>query len=218
MRFRAGGGRPPASHEVLLIAGSGEAWYLAGMPWPEQEPFDEVGTYRITPAPEETAWLTRLADAAVAAGAETQGPADAGTERVRTAAGEVRWSPEDRPAPASALVTAARAVITAAREHPVAVVRAALRGDALELTNAGEQAVAVGPGEAHPGDGGSPLRLAAADPVALCLPPRLEPHRPVTVRLPAAPAAVAVHVPFRPALEGEGEWVDGWLLATAPRS
>ena len=47
LRFFAGGGQPPQSHEVLLVEADGSGWYLTGLPWPEQPPFDEIGRYRV---------------------------------------------------------------------------------------------------------------------------------------------------------------------------
>ena len=66
LRFFAGGGQPPQSHEVLLVEPDGEGWYLTGMPWPEQPPFDEIGRYRVELGAEGYERLAALARAVIA--------------------------------------------------------------------------------------------------------------------------------------------------------
>ena len=228
LEFRAAGGRPPASHEVLLVERSGAAWYLTGLPWPVQPPFDEIGAYRIDLGAEAAERLAGEAGAVIAAPPAAPGPADAGLELVRLDGREAHWSPERRPPQAERLVASARAAIAAAREHPFAVVQGTLvDAGRVRLVNRGQHPLAVGEGELRAGWGRrtrapSPLRLAERPPLETPLPPELEPGSPVEVTLgpPGSPEDEAydtlyalVHLRWRPPVAEEGPWLDGWLLA-----
>jgi hypothetical protein len=234
IRFRAGGGRPPRSHEVLLVGPEG-AWYLTGMPWPSQRPFDEIGAYR---ADLDAASVGRLEELARAAAGEPAGPGgepDLGTEAVRFGGSESRWSPEGRSRAAEAFVAAAREVIAELRTRPWGAARGRLHEGRLELVNPGEHPLALGEGEAHVGFGRpdrppSPLRLVVEPATALDLPSHLGPDAPAIRALPdpGSPRPdypghdavyALVHVPFRSPLEGEGNegWVDGWLVCGPSR-
>ena len=229
IRFRAGGGRPPRSHEVLLVEG-GAAWYLTGMPWPRQRPFDEIGAYRGVLDATTAARLEVLARAVAAEPAGPAGDPDLGSEGVRVGDAEARWSPEGRSPAAETFVAAAREVIAGLRSEPWCAIRGRLRDGRLELVNPGPHPLAVGEGEVHVGHGRpdrppSPLRLVVAPSTTLDVPSQLDPAAPATFALPdpGPPPAdypghdavyALVHLPFRSPLEsgGDGGWIDGWLL------
>jgi hypothetical protein len=230
IRFFAGGGRPPRSHEVLLV-GPEAVWYLTGMPWPNQRPFDEIGAYRAEIADVPAGRLEELARAAAAEPGGSGGDPDLGRETVRVGDREARWSPEGRSPAAEEFVTAARGVIAQLRTRPWAAVRAGLSGRNLELVNLGEHALEVGQAEAHvgfgrPGRPPSPLRLVVEPGETLDLPTRLEPRAVASHALPQAGSPpddypghdavyALVHLPFRSPLEDEGKdgWLDGWLIS-----
>jgi hypothetical protein len=243
LEFRAAGGRPPSHHEVLLVEPDGAAWYLTGLPWPAQPPFDEIGAYRAELGRDGAERLTAAAAAALGASG-SPGPADAGLELIRLDGREAHWSPERRPAAAARFVEAARAAIAALRERPWSVVHGRLedagaaaheRGTRLDagaaarvcLVNRGEQPLAVEGGELRAGWGWasrppSPLRLAERPPVALPLPPTLEPGAAIAAELgsPGTPqddeydaVYALVHLRWRPPVARAGEWLDGWLVA-----
>lgn len=234
IRFRAGGGRPPRSHEVLLVGPDG-AWYLTGMPWPSQRPFDEIGAYRADLDAARAGRLEELARAAVEEPAAPDGDPDLGTEAVRFGGSESRWSPERRSRAAETFVAAAREVIAELRTQPWGAARGRLHEGRLELVNPGEHPLVLGEGEAHVGFGRpdrppSPLRLVVEPATALDLPSHLGPDAPEIRALPdpGSPRPdypghdavyALVHLPFRSPLEGEGDegWVDGWLLCGPSR-
>ena len=83
LRFFAGGGQPPQSHEVLLVEPDGTGWYLTGLPWPEQPPFDEIGRYRVELGAEGYERLAALARAVIAEPEPPAGYADSGDESVQ---------------------------------------------------------------------------------------------------------------------------------------
>ena len=175
LRFFAGGGQPPQSHEVLLVEADGEGWYLTGMPWPEQPPFDEIGRYRVELGAAGYERLAALARAVIAEPEPAAGYADSGSESVRLDEAEASWSPPERSAAAQAFVDAAREAITAARARPDAVARAELGDGRVTLTNRGEHPLPVAGGEVRAGWGPAdqppaPLRLAYAEPAAVALP------------------------------------------------
>ena len=229
IRFRAGGGRPPSSHEVLLV-GPESAWYLTGMPWPSQPPFDEIGAYHADLGAASAAGLEELARAAAEEPAAPGGDPDLGSEAVRFGGSESRWSPEARSHAAEAFVATAREVIAELRSQPWSVARGSLHDGRLELVNPGEHSLELGEGEAHVGFGRpdrppSPLRLVVEPATALDLPSHLGPDAPAIRPLPdpGSPRPdypdhdavyALVHLPFRSPLEGEGSdgWIDGWLL------
>ena len=189
LRFAAGGGQPPQSHEVLRLEPDGAGRYLTGMPWPEQRPFDEIGVYA---AAADLAPLAELARAVLAAPAPAGGHADAGGESVELDGAAASWGARERGPAAQALVDAVRAVIGAAREHPLAAVRAEAADAGLLLRHRGERPLAVAAGEVHLGRGRaerapSPLRLAGPDPAPFALPAVLAPGATVPVALPAPP-------------------------------
>ncbi|MEO8687337.1 MAG: hypothetical protein ABI611_03830 [Solirubrobacteraceae bacterium] len=227
LRFFAGGGQPPQSHEVLLVEVGGEGWYLTGMPWPEQPPFDEIGAYRVELGAAGYQRLAALARAVIADPEPPAGSADAGGESVRLDDEQASWGARERSAGAQALVGAAREAIAAARERPHAVVRAELAGSHVALSNRGDHPLPVAGGELRAGWGPSdhapsPLRLAAAEPVAVTLPAELAPGEALTFPLPAAvpdgdeeftvPYAL-VSLRWRPEVPGEREELDGWMIA-----
>jgi len=232
LSFRVGGGRPPPSHELLLIEAGGDAWYLTGMPWPGQPPFDEIGAYRGALA-DGGERLRGLARDVVAAEAAPPGPADAGFERLGIDADEVSWNRETRPAPMRRFVDAARAEIAALRRHP----HAALHGELVEgpgvlLVNRGTHPLALAGGELRAGRGRadrppSPLRLLPRPAASIALPAALAPGEPLGLELPdpgpveeegfATPYAL-VHVRWRSPIVDEDEWVDGWLVAGSRRA
>jgi hypothetical protein len=226
LRFRALGGLPPPSHEDLLVAGDGAAWYVTGMPWPRQRPFDEIGAYRMTvDAPASEA----LADAAREVLAEAPmptGSADVGIEGVGLDGAEAYWSQETRPAAAPALIDRARALITAARERPWAVVHGRV-SDAtrVQLTNRGDHPLSVRDGELRAGwglrdDPPTPLELAPRPLAPVALPAELAPRATLTLTLPepgprppsdADAVHALVHLRFRSPIDDD--WIDGWLVA-----
>jgi hypothetical protein len=226
LRFFAGGGQPPRSHEVLRLAPDGNGVYLTGMPWPEQPPFDEIGVYAAASA--DAPGLAALARAALSEGA---GPrhADTGGESITLDGAEASWSPRDRGPATQALVDAARAVIADARTHPLAVVRADLRGGQLTLSHRGERPLrlALTSGELHAGWGPaghppSPLRLAFAPSVEVTLPERLTPGATVALDVPArepvdepefATPYVLLGLRWRPEVPDEPDALAGWLIA-----
>jgi hypothetical protein len=227
LRFFAGGGQPPQSHEVLLVEAGGDGWYVTGMPWPEQPPFDEIGVYRVELGEPGYARLAALARAAVAAPAGDPGFADAGGESLRADGAEAGWSPRARSDAAQAFVDAAREAITAGRERPVAVARASLAGGRVSLTNRGARPLPGAGGELRAGrgpadHGPSPLRLARREPAAVELPAELAPGSTLEVALPSpgpvededfpAPYAL-VNLRWRPGVPGVREEIDGWMLA-----
>ena len=227
LRFFAGGGQPPQSHEVLLVDPGGEGWYLTGMPWPEQPPFDEIGRYRVGLGAEGYERLAELARAAIAAPAAAAGSADAGGGSVRLEGAETGWGARGRSPAAQALVDAARTAITAARDQPSAVARAELGDGHVALSNRGEQPLPVAVGEVRAGWGPddhapSPLRLAYAEPSAVTLPAELAPGDRLELPLPAAapdededfatPYAL-VNLRWRPGVHGERDELDGWMIA-----
>ena len=164
LRFFSGGGQPPQSHEVLLVEADGEGWYLTGMPWPEQPPFNEIGRYRVELAAGGYERLAALARAVIAEPEPEAGYADSGSESVRLDEAEASWSPPERSAGAQAFVDAAREAITAARARPDAVARAELGDGRVTLTNRGEQPLPVAGGEVRAGWGpdDQPPRAAPA--------------------------------------------------------
>jgi hypothetical protein len=227
LRFFAGGGLPPQSHEVLVVPPDGQGWYLTGMPWPEQPPFDEIGTYRAAVGPEGYDRLAGLAEA-VLAGREPEGRyADTGGESIRLDGRERSWSPRERSPGAQALIDAVRSTIAAARDQPIAVARAVLGGDSVRLANCGERALAVEDGELRVGWGPadhppSPLRLATADATPVELPATLEPgaalsfprSEPGPVTDPEFATLYAlVGLRWRPDVRGEPPELDGWIIA-----
>ena len=191
LRFEAGGGVPPQSHEVLRIEPDGDGRYLTGMPWPAQPPFDEIGVYA---ARADFERLRELAQAVLAAPPARAGHADAGGESIELDGATASWGPRERSPAAQALVDAVRAAITDARDRPLAVVRAEPAGTGgLVLHNRGERALAVAAGELHLGWGAadrvpSPLRLAGPDPTPFAFPDALAPGATVELTLPDAAA------------------------------
>jgi hypothetical protein len=227
LRFFAGGGQPPQSHEVLLVEADGEGWYLTGMPWPEQPPFDEIGRYRVALGADGYERPAALARAVIAEPESAAGYADAGSESVRLDDGQASWGARRRSAAAQALVDAAREAITAARARPDAVARAELGDGRVTLTNRGGQALPVADGEVRAGWGPadhapSPLRLASAAPAAVALPAELAPGERIELALPrpapdededlTTPYAL-VSLSWRQGVPGEREEREGWMIA-----
>jgi hypothetical protein len=214
----------------VLLVGRESAWYLTGMPWPRQKPFDEIGAYRSDISPDRVDQLEELAQAAAVEPAPGNGDPDLGVESVRFGNSESRWSPEQRTPAADTFVSAARELIGELRQRPWGAVKGRLHEGYLELVNPGEHALTLGEAEAHMGFGRpdrppSPLRLVSQPAAALELPVLLDPDAPVvhTLREPGrAPpdypghdaVYALVHLPFRSPLESEGDkgWIDGWLL------
>ena len=227
LRFFAGGGQPPQSHEVLLVNPGGEGWYLTGMPWPEQPPFDEIGRYRVELGDGGYERLAALAHAVIAEPEPAARYADTGGESVRMEDAEASWGARERSPAAQALADAARAAITAARDRPSAVARAELGDGCVALSNRGGQPLPVAGGEVRAGWGPAdhppaPLRLAYADPAAVALPAELAPGERVDLPLPdAAPdededfttAYALVSLRWRPGVPGERDELDGWMIA-----
>jgi hypothetical protein len=225
LEFRAGGGRPPSHHEVLRVEPGGDAWYLTGLPWPEQPPFDEIGAYSVELGHELVERLAAAAAPVLDAPPGPPGPADSGLEVVRLDGRQADWSPAVRPPGAEAFVGAARAAIAAAREHPWSAVRGTLVDRSrVRLVGRGEHPLPVQAGELRAGWGRrtrppSPLRLAERPPVEWPLPATLDPGVPVEAELgrPGEPqddefdaVYALVHLRWRaPA----GNWLDGWLVA-----
>jgi len=206
LRFHADGGRPPRSHEELLVEPDGRAGYRTGMPWPAQPPFEEAGVYADVIGPPAAARLHQLARAALADPPPGPQDPDTGAESVCIDGPRVRWDPDHRP-PVSA---AAREVIAYLRGHPLAAVRAARAGtDRLELTNPGRDPVTLRGGEAWAGDG-SPPALVTGEAAALELPASLGPGEAVLV---AAPAGARALVHLEVGLP-QGEALDAWLYVT----
>jgi hypothetical protein len=179
--------------------------------------------------------LEKLARAAAAEPAGPGGDPDLGSEGVRVGDDESRWSPERRSPAAEALVAAAREVISGLRRRPWGAIRGRLHDGGLALVNTGEHPLALGAGETHVGFGRpdrppSPLRLVVAPATPLDVPSQLDPGAPATFSLPdpGAPPTdypghdavyALVHLPFRSPLEDEGEggWIDGWLVCGPSR-
>lgn len=224
VRFFAGGGLPPPSHEELLVGPDGTARYVTAMPWPAQPPFDEIGAYRATADTRAVTRLRQAAAAVLAVAPTPTGSADVGLEGVQVDGAEGYWSQDVRPAAAPGLVDAAREIIAAVRDRPWAAVRGGVRGDGVELVGRGERALTVRDGEVRagwgiPGDPPSPLDLAARPPSPVTLPAQLRPGDVVALALPdpgPAPCPDArvhalVHLRLRSPLD-DG-WLDGWLIA-----
>ena len=231
VRFFAGGGRPPQSHEVLLVPPDGDGWYLTGMPWPRQPPFDEIGVYRAELGADGYERLAALAAGVIAEPAPPRGHADAGGESVRWDGARASWRPGERSPAAEAFADAAREAITAARDRPIAVARAEMAGQRVSLTNRGDHALPVADGEIRAGWGPadhapSPLRLASAAAVAIALPAELAPGASLDIPLPAAgpvededlatPYAL-VSLRWRPQVPGERDELEGWMIAGPDR-
>jgi hypothetical protein len=97
----------------------------------------------------------------------------------------------------------------------------------VRLVNRGEHPLAVEEGELRAGWGRrtrtpSPLRIAERPPLAAALPGTLEPGRAVEAELgpPGTPEDAdydalyaLVHLRWRPPIDREGPWLDGWLVA-----
>ena len=155
------------------------------------------------------------------------GHADAGGESVELDGAAASWGARDRSPAAEAFVDAARAAIGAAREHPLAAVRAEAADGRLVLRHRGERPLAVAAGEVHVGRGRlerppSPLRLAGPDPSPFALPRVLTPGGSVPVALPAPPPVddadfatpyALVHLRWRPEVPGEPDELDGWMIS-----
>jgi hypothetical protein len=215
---------PPQSHEVLLVRSDGSATYLTGMPWPDQEPFDEIGIYAADDVPYRR--LTDAARAAIAAGSGAQRYADSGGESIAIDGEEASWSPRARSGEAEALLSEMRAVIAIARAQPLAVAHAALGDDQVTLSNRGTRALSVTGGDVRAGWGpadrvASPLNLALARPLAVELPRELASGASVTLPLPSpgtvddpafATLNALVHVRWRPEVDGEPDELDGWMV------
>jgi hypothetical protein len=227
LRFFAGGGQPPQSHEVLRLEPDGSGVYLTGMPWPEQLPFDEIGRYSASGDYDRLAALTRAAVAEASASVAGRRYADAGGESVAVDDQEASWSPRQRGPEAAAAVAALREVIASARSRPIAVAEASLSAARLTLRNRGEQPLVVSGGELYAGWGPadrppSPLRLAIAPAVAVALPPRLEPGDTVELDVPdreppedeefATPYAL-LGLRWGAETPGEPAELAGWLIA-----
>jgi hypothetical protein len=227
LRFFSGGGQPPQSHELLLVDPDGEGWYLTGMPWPEQPPFDEIGRYRVELGAAGYERLAALARAVIAEPEPPAGYADSGGESVRLDEAQASWGAPERSPAAQALIDAARAAIAAARDRPSAVARAELGEDRVTLSNRGDHPLTVSGGEVRagwgPGDHApAPLRLAYAEPAAVALPAELAPGDRLDLPLPhAAPdededfttAYALVSLRWRPGVPGERDELDGWMIA-----
>jgi hypothetical protein len=222
LRYRYGGGRPPASLEVLLIGEDGTASYVAGNPWPKQPPFDEIGAYR---GSVDNARLEKLARAVIGAGGSgSPWPADSGVEAVELDGASAGWDPEEPPGPAAAFVREARAAIVDVRESPVAAARAELIDAAVRLTNRGSEALQLETGAIHlerreEVHAPSPLRLGRRPALELELPGSLPPGETLVrpVELPAGEGNLItglVHVRWTPPFDvGEGDGpLDGWIL------
>jgi hypothetical protein len=231
VRFFAGGGLPPPGDEELVLGPDGTGGYVTGMPWPAQPPFDAIGAYRARADPPTFARLVDAARALVAAAAPAPalGSRDLGVEGVEVDGAVAAWIPDARPAPAEALVAAAREVIAAALEHPWAVARGVVRDGAVHVRGRGEEPLTLGFGDGEvragwgpPGDPPSPLELVAAPAAAIALPERLAPGAVVTAALPdpgprPAPGDAVhalVHLAFRSPVDGSR--VEGWLVAGPP--
>jgi hypothetical protein len=202
LRFHAGGGRPPRSHEELLVELDGRATYRTAMPWPAQPPFEEAGVYADRIGPPAAARLHQLARAALADPPPAPEDPDTGAEAVRIDGPRVRWDPDHRPPVAAA----AREVIGHLRSHPVGALRAHAEPAGLELANPGREPVSLGGGEAWSGEG-SPLALVTGAAAPLALPGTLGPGEAVVVAAPPGPR-VLVHVTL--GVAGE-EPLDAWL-------
>jgi hypothetical protein len=227
LRFFAGGGMPPESHEVLRAEPDGTGWYLTGMPWPEQPPFDEIGAYTAELGARGYERLAELARAAIAAPPASERTADGGVESVRLDGAEASWGPRDRSPAAAAFVAAAREAIAAARGRPFAVAGAELGDGRVVLRNRGAHPLPVTGGEARGGWGRAdrpppPLRLAVDAPRPVELPVALEPGAAVELALPPrgpvedeefATAYALISLRWRPGVEGEPDELDGWLIA-----
>jgi hypothetical protein len=225
LRFFAGGGVPPQSHEVLRLEADGSGVYLTGMPWPEQEPFDEIGLYTADVRHYEE--LASMARGAIAAGSAGPRFADTGGESIALDGADASWSPRSRTPEATALVAAVRTIVGTARRHPIAAARARIDDHRLVLAGLGERALPVANGELRAGWGpadhvASPMRLAFARPVGVELPGELAPGASLTLALPDpgpveddefATLNALVHVRWRPGVEGEPEQLDGWMIA-----
>ena len=116
LRFEAGGGVPPQSHEVLRIEPEGDGRYLTGMPWPAQPPFDEIGVYG--GAGEDPERLRELAQAVLAAPPARAGHADAGGESIELDGATASWGPRERARRAGARRRGARGDHRRARPAP----------------------------------------------------------------------------------------------------
>ena len=226
LRFRALGGLPPPSHEDLLVAADGAAWYVTGMPWPGQRPFDEIGAYRTTVGASESEALADAALEVLGEAPTATGSADVGIEGVGLDGAEAYWSADTRPAAAPALIERARALITAARARPWAVVHGRVSdGTSVQLTNRGRHPLSVRDGELRAGwgerdDPPTPLELAPRPPTAVALPAKLAPGATLTLTLPdpgprppsdTDAVHALVHLRFRSPIDDD--WIDGWLLA-----
>jgi hypothetical protein len=224
LRFFAGGGQPPQSHEVLRLEPDGTGTYLTGMPWPEQPPFDEIGRYAATGNYER---LSALARAALEAAADGPRYGDAGGESLTLDDAESSWSPRQRGPEATAAVAALRHVIALARSRPIAVAGGVLSRARLTLCNRGDRPLFVSGGELHAGWGPadrapSPLRLAIAPASAVTLPPQLAPGDAVELDVPdrdppedeefATPYAL-LGLRWRAETTGEQAELAGWLIA-----
>jgi hypothetical protein len=198
------------------------------MPWPEQPPFDEIGSYRVEIGADGYERLARLARTVIAEPEPEGRYADTGGESIRIDRTERSWSPRERSPAAEAFVGTVRQTITAARDSPFAVVRAQFSdGGHVALSNRGDHPLPVRDGEIRRGWGPadhppSPLRLAGADPTAVDLPAELEPGARLKIPLGAAPSITdedfatpyaLVSLTWRPNVREERLELEGWMIA-----
>ncbi|NIR30200.1 MAG: hypothetical protein GWN84_12995 [Gammaproteobacteria bacterium] len=162
LHYSHSGGAPPASLDVLTVSVDGTASYLAGNPWPQQPPFDELGWYAA--ALPEAMWRAIGAGARVAASSSAAGggiQSDTGREffavRVDGRVFTARCNPAHVAPVLSALRAAAHEAIRWLRGHPVRTVRGALALDdrapdrlIVRLANRGREAFVL-QGSAAPG-------------------------------------------------------------------
>ena len=195
LSFSVGGGTPPATSEMLRIYEDGQAVGLIGNAWPEGQPQDEAGLYRMQLAPADLAAINQLlSDGHVPDLADEYGPvrADSGFRALRLYSGghekRIRWGPFAKiPAPLRALQARLREVLQLTRQHPVQTARLALRVPSgqvevgrpfaveLELENRGSRPIRM----LRPPDGAAKttmlnLYAASGEAVRLDLPPPLE--------------------------------------------
>lgn len=133
--FAVGGGIPPATSELLRIYEDGTAVSLVGNAWPEGDPQDEIGLYRMKLSPSGLQSIKDfLSEHRIFDMDEKYGPIamDSGSDVLRLYEGDrekkIKWGPFAKvPSPLKELRTRLRRILQDTRQHPVQTVKVSLQ-------------------------------------------------------------------------------------------